>query len=273
MYSQKKGKSNKSFHDNILNSYERTDETDKIVFNFSVDTELFSSKNSEKKWDDITQEEINSVKCHGDNMNLHEYKIRATYIPTKRTRTIKIYAQNETDALLQLDSDYVKESATVSLSEYPPPTEHQIKYALYLGISIPEKCCQYDLSTLIDQHTDEPAPANLIEYATSRNLRFSYYADEPYLIRLIASQMDLQEWIAFALICMEKHISKKWNFSNWNNYMAFSLKCIDDTSFMKSLEHARLYRHDFWGFDYGDCAHNSIFFRTLLDHIQIQGST
>lgn len=239
--------------------------TEKSNLTVSITAET-SSKNSGRNWHDITQAEIDSIKCYGDNMNKHAYKIRAIYIPTNRTRTIKVRAFNEEDALSQLTSEYVKESATVSLSEYPPVTDRQIQYAIHLGIHIPEKCCQYDLSALLDQHTTEPAPVALSEYASSRNLCFSYYADEPYLIRLISSQMQQQEWIAFSLICMEKYITQKWDFSKWDEYMNFSLKCMNNTPFINSLNRTHL-KNEFYGFEYSECSHNTIFFKTLYDFV------
>lgn len=232
----------------------------------SITSEISHPKNSGKPWHDITQAEIDSIKCYGDNMNKHEYKIRAIYVPTNHMRTTTVRAFNEDDAISQLSSEFIRESATVSFSEYPPPTDRQIKYAISLGIHIPEKCCQYDLSTLLDQHTPEPAPDALREYATSQNYCFSYYADEPYLIRLISSHFQLQEWITFALVCMEKYITREWNFSKWDEYMKFSLECMQDTSFINSLKRTH-FQDEFWGFEYSECSHNTIFFKTLYQYI------
>ncbi len=235
----------------------------------SITAEMTSTYPTGRKWDDISQSEIDSVKCYGDNMSKHDYKIRAKYIPTNRMRTVKINAFTEDDALSQLDPEFDADSATISFCEYPHPTERQIQYAIYSGIQIPEKCCQYDLSVLLDRHTDQPAPVTLTEFALSRKLCFSYYGDEPYLIGVIGSDMEMQEWIAFALACMNRHINKVWDFSQWEEYMEYSLECMNNTSFMNSLKrtHFKDEFGEFYGFEYSACSHDTIFYKTLHRYI------
>lgn len=236
------------------------------IVSVSITAKTPSSQPVGRKWDDITQSEINAIKCYGDNMSKHDYKIHAKYIPTNRMRTVKVNAFTEADALSQLSPEYDMTSATVLLLDYPPPTERQIQYAIYSGIQIPEKCCQHDLSVLLDNHTDQPAPTALTEFALSRKHCFSYYGDEPYLIRLIASDMQMQEWIAFALVCMNKQVNNVWDFSRWEQYMKFSLECMNNTSFMNSLKRGH-FKDEFLGFEYSTYSHDTIFYKTLHHYI------
>lgn len=234
-------------------------------FAISVTAETTTTKRA-REWDSISQSEIDSIKCYGDNMSKHDYKIRAKYIPTNRMRTVTINAFNETDALSQLSTEYAKDSAIVSFSEYPHPTENQIHYAIYLGIQIPEKCCQHDLSALLSQRTTQPVPASLTNFALSHSICFSYYGDEPYLIDKIALNFQTQEWIAFALACMNRHINKSWDFSEWENYLTFGLECMNNTSFMNSLKRAH-FQDGFYGFEYGRYSHDTVFYKTLRRYI------
>ncbi|MBD5395646.1 MAG: hypothetical protein HDR71_15605 [Lachnospiraceae bacterium] len=228
------------------------------------------SCNEDRKWDDITQSEIDSIKCYGDNMSMHEYVIHAKYIPTNRIRTVKVIAIDENDALSKLTSEYNKESATVSFSEYPPLSDRQKQYAIYLGIHVPEKCCSYDLSALIDQGgLSQPAPTVLTEFAVARNLCFSYYRNESYLIRLIFSSLNIQEKIAFSLVYMNKYITQIWDFSNWKTYIEFSTECMNNNSFMNSFKRI-ITNFDIDNttcFDYDHISHNTIFYKTLKNFI------
>lgn len=235
-------------------------------FTVSVTMETSTPNKTGKEWDDISQSEIDSVKCYGDNMSKHDYKIRVKYIPTNRMRTVTINAFDEADALSQLSPEYVKDSATVSFSEYPHPTENQIHYAIYLGIQIPEKCCQHDLSALLSQRTTQTVPVALIDFALSHGICFSYYGDEPYLINKIAISFQTQEWITFAITCMNRHINKSWNFSEWEIYSAFGLECMNNTSFMNSLKRTH-FPDGFYGFEYSECSHDTIFYKTLRNYI------
>ena len=183
-------------------------------------------------------------------------------MPTNRFRTFTVIAFNEDDALSKLSDDCDKSTASITTTEFPSPTERQIQYALYLEIEIPEKCCQYDLSTLLDNHETAPAPSSLFEFAQSRKLFFSYYADEPFLIRLIASSLSLQEWIAFAAICLRKELSHIWDFSVWEICMSYSEDIMNNSSFISSLKRSHL-RDEFWGFEYSSYSRDSIFYKEL----------
>ncbi len=235
----------------------------------SVTTEISSSNDSGRAWDDITQEEIDSVKCSGDNMSMRKYEIRARYIPTNRMRGITVYAFNEDEAISQLSDDFIKESAIVTASEYPEPSDRQIQYAIYLGIHIPEKCSSPDISALISRKVDESAPSELVEFALSHKYNFSYYGDEPYLIHIISSRLATHEWIAFAIACMNKYITKTWDFSLWKDYLDYSSELMNNTSFMNSSK--RIHK-EFVGFQYENqngnrISHDTIFYKTLHKYI------
>ena len=237
----------------------------------SIETATYTyNETSGKNWNDITQEEIDSVKCHGDNMNKQNYKIRAKYIPTNHFRTFTAIAFDESEAIATLSEDCDKSTASISIIEFPPPTERQIQYALSLGIEIPPKCCQYDLSTLIDNREGLPAPSALFEFAQSRGLFFSYYADEPFLIRLIASSLSVQEWVAFAIICLRKELIHAWDFSKWENCLSYSSEVINNPSFINSLKRSHL-RDNFLGFKYSSYLRDTIFYKTLYNFCSTLG--
>lgn len=235
----------------------------------SIETATYN-ETSGKNWNDVTQEEIDSVKCHGNNMNKQNYKIRAKYIPTNHFRTFTAIAFDESEAIATLSEDCDKSTASISITEFPPPTERQIQYALSLGIEIPLKCCQYDLSTLIDNREELPAPSALFEFAQSRGLFFSYYADEPFLIRLIASSLSVQEWIAFAIICLRKELIHAWDFSKWEKCMSYSSEVMNNPSFINSLKRSHL-RDNFLGFKYSSYSRDTIFYKTLYNFCSTLG--
>lgn len=235
----------------------------------SIETATYN-ETSGKNWTDITQEEINSVKCHGNNMNKQNYKIRVKYIPTNHFRTFTAIAFDESEAIATLSKDCDKSTASFSIIEFPPPTEHQIQYALSLGIDIPPICCQYDLSTLIDNYEESPAPSALFEFAQSRGLFFSYYADEPFLIRLIASSLSVQEWIAFAIICLRKELIHAWDFSKWEKCLSYSSEAMNNPSFINSLNRSHL-KDNFLGFKYSSYSRDTILYKTLYDFCSTLG--
>ena len=73
-------------------------------------------------------------------MNLNQYKVKTRYLPTKRLRTISLWALTEDDARRRLSeepqfADY-SEIKSITLSPSNKPYPDKVNYAISLGIKV-----------------------------------------------------------------------------------------------------------------------------------------
>lgn len=183
---------------------------------------IFKRNNKSNIDEDISSDEVKESQFYGDNMNLHKYAVKGIYSGTGRIRTVKIEAKSEDDAKNKFNKIEGMTFSSIELYPYDPPTERQIKYASSLGISIPQKCCKYDLSAIIHKHIEEDylehelkiCPNVLADFI---DFNFSRYSSEQAVCYQYYLKVDnVYEKMAFMICNYLRIIRGYWDFSDFD---------------------------------------------------------
>lgn len=122
---------------------------------------------------------------------------------------------------------------------FDPPTEGQIDAMEKHHNEIPKRACKIDISFLMEKIIyDEREPdKQLIDFATSQKVKFSYYTGETSLYCCIWNKFSLEEKIAFYLLCVEQDKNGEWMFEKFDFYKSLASIYVNDEKFMNSFKH------------------------------------
>lgn len=146
-------------------------------------------------------------------MNLNQYKVKTRYLPTKRLRTISLWALTEDDARRRLSeepqfADY-SEIKSITLSPSNKPYPDKVNYAISLGIKVTPDMSNDDVSALISRRLDDKREPNsgLKDFATSHYIPYSLYIGKKSLYNKVFYNLDTSGRIAFFIFSVYRYLS------------------------------------------------------------------
>ena len=168
------------------------------------------------------------------------YKAKSS--ETKRTRSVTVDADNESEAVEKLKAQGFLEPFEFQSEHDDAPTDRQLNFADKLGIEIPRDANIKDAVALISKAVDNDSDPNpdLVEYANELGLTFSQYIGKRALYGLVYRSMDLREQIAFFVFCVYRWLSddRRGNLNKHHYrqvFYDFADQHINDAKFVKSL--------------------------------------
>ncbi len=208
---------------------------------------------SELRSDDTNKSNISTLPPgkFSDNLNYMIFEGEGVYSKTGRKRKIKIEAFSEHEAIDELKSSgYVPETINIYRVPFAPPTEEQIKAMKKHKNRIPKNACMEDISFLIEKSMREQRDPDkqLIDFATSQKVKFSYYTGEESLYDRIWYKFSLEEKFAFYVICVKKDKTNIWDFNSFNRYKDMASNYLNDDTFMNSFKRYANKGGEFHGF-------------------------
>lgn len=183
-----------------------------------------------------------------DNMNYMIFEGEGIYSKTGRKRKIHVEAFSESEAVEALASEYNPETISISRVPFEPPSEDQISAMRKHGNRIPKNACKIDITFYmhkIIEHQHDPG-SQLIEFATKRKVKFSYFTGEKSLYDCIWTQFSEIDKAAFYILCVKKDKTGKWNFDRFDQYKEAAKEILKDEKFMNSFK--RYINSGFYGF-------------------------
>lgn len=179
-----------------------------------------------------------------DNLNYYHYAGEALFLQTNRMRKVSADAFDIESAVDEIVSQgYDRDSVSISPTPFDPPTEGQIESMKKHNDYIPSNLSSIDASYLISRYmNDDPAPdPRLLDFATSRKIKLSYYIGNKNLHDKIWKSLSQDEKFAFFLCCVSNDSSGDWRFGRWSEFLDKGKGLQADTKFMKSFkEHYNL---------------------------------
>ena len=183
-----------------------------------------------------------------DNMNYMIFEGEGIYSKTGRKRKIHIEAFSESEAIETLAAEYNPETISISRVPFEPPSEDQISAMRKHRNRIPKNACKIDITfymhKIIERQHDPGS--QLIEFATKRKVKFSYFTGEKSLYDCIWTQFSEIDKAAFYILCVKKDKTGKWNFDRFDQYKEAAKEILKDEKFMNSFK--RYINSGFYGF-------------------------
>lgn len=179
-----------------------------------------------------------------DNLNYYRYAGEALFLQTNRMRKVSADAFDVESAIDDIVSQgFDRDSVSISPASFDPPTDGQIESMKEHDDYIPPNLSSIDASYLISRYmNDDPTPdVRLLEFATSRKIKLSYYIGSKELHDKIWKSLSQDEKFAFFLCCVSNDSSGDWCFGRWSEFLDKGKGLQADTKFMKSFkEHYNL---------------------------------
>lgn len=186
-----------------------------------------------------------------DNMNYMLFDGEGIYEPTKRKRQIHIESFSEQEAINELVSTgYIQDTISIHRVPFPAPSKEQLSAMRRYHDKIPKKACKIDISFLISKFMDgeRNADKELMDFATSKKVKFSYYTGEKSLYSCIWHNFSLEEKFAFYLLCVQKDKTGQWKFDLFEKYKDIAANYLNDSKFMNSFKRYSANGNTFYGF-------------------------
>ena len=174
-----------------------------------------------------------------DNLNYLHFEGTGVFKQTGRSRKVKADAFDETEAKKEIVMDgFDYDSIDIHVADPKPPTEGQVEAMAKHNDYIPPHISSVDASYLIDRYmNDDPEPdPRLLEYATSRKIKLSYYIGRKALHDKIWKNLTPPEKFAFFLCCVSADDTGDWRFDRWDEFLEKGKQLEEDPKFMKSFK-------------------------------------
>lgn len=216
-----------------------------------------------------------------DNMNYQLYKCKGLYIQTNRKRTVKLEAFQPDDVVVQMKKFGFTEPFEINRIAFPEITTRQLSALRNVNVYDTSDVCLFDASAILSKKYDHDSTPNpeLVSYATSCHIKFSYYIGKKALYDLIFENLDLRNKITFFLFCVYRYITndRKGDLSKHpyrNLFYTFSSDNLSNERFIKSMNKYRGRDLRFFGTLtvnnstlYGG-SKNTISYKTALDFLK-----
>lgn len=158
-------------------------------------------------------------------------------------RKNKIAALSESSAIDILRKKGYLEPFDVTCVYPSYPTANQIEICKEYGIDIPENSCKDDVSEILSCYfeNDHRSPsADLIKFATNRNILFSTYIGKKRLYDKVFNSLEPQDRIAFFIFSIYRYLSddRRGNLDEHpyiNIFYDFARDHVGDKDFLSSL--------------------------------------
>lgn len=177
-----------------------------------------------------------------DNMNYQLYKCKGLYIQTNRKRTVKLEAFRPDDVVVQMKKLGFIEPFEINRIAFPEITPLQLSALRSANIYDTSDVCQFDASAILSKKYDHDSTPNpeLVSYATSCHIKFSYYIGKKALYDLIFNCLDLRDKIAFFAFCVYRYATddRSGNLNKHpsrNLFYKFAADNLSNESFVKSM--------------------------------------
>jgi len=123
----------------------------------------------------------------GGYMNYAEFKVVGINQKTNRQNTRRYYCKDEGEAAALATQEGLVDIISVTAIPFTPPSEAQYEACRKHNRNIPYGACLSDVSALMtrDIENQKPASIELMQYADSLGLRFSYLIGEESLREMI----------------------------------------------------------------------------------------
>ena len=235
----------------------------------SDDETMSNTSHTRDKREVYTQKYQHIVKSSSmtDNLNYDLYKYTARYIETNRIHKDKeievVIGDNPVEIIRSLGYEYPK---FIQKIDFPRPSDAQQNYYYNLTKEyLPKNASKVDASALISRYCvdDEilekdiysPNPA-LVEYATKKKIKFSYYIGKKHLYDLIFYSLEKMDKIIFYIYCVyrdrlnKKGIKISGNplaLSEYRLFYEFAKQKINDSSYVNSILKTDGYKLRYFG--------------------------
>lgn len=185
-----------------------------------------------------------------DNMNYNLYSVKTRSASTNRMRTNEIGAFDEKEVIETMHKQGYIGDIEIQQIPFPDITEAQREYCQDLcqeeNRPFYSDMCKYDISYYISQLVDHDSVPNpdLIEFATNRKMKFSYYIGKKSLYNLVFNCLEPLDQIAFFAFSIYRYNSSDRNGNmdksiHKDVFYELARQQLNNDSFIKSLHRYR----------------------------------
>lgn len=247
IYNENSNKTKDDDYNPLLHYYGHDEHTTTNTYNYIKYPNRTLSDTKKLNTNTTTYNVIKNGTSTPDNMNCFRYAGKAKYAETNRLRSVSINAFSEHDAKQRLISQGFIEPMEIETIQFEEPSQAQLCYLHDIckrkKITVPDNICKYDVSALLDryEHNDDLSPnPDLVQYATSKGIMFSYYIGKKQLYDLIFENLNLEDKIAFFIFCIYRYNSNDRNGNleksiYKNIFYSFAQSIKNNEQFIRSL--------------------------------------